>query len=73
MEKSEIKQKGIYWCNKCQRVHKSGTKVFGNHMEFALEISDYELRRLQFKRNWKRSKKEQDKFGAVNLPKKKVN
>lgn len=71
MEKSEIRQKGIYWCNECQRVHKKGTKIFENHIEEALNISDYELTRLQIKRNWQRAKKEQDKYGAVNLPRKK--
>lgn len=65
-------QKGKYWCDKCNRVHASSkSKIYQQHTKFARKVSDYELRRLQFKRNWKAAAKEQAKYGAVNLPRKK--
>ena len=70
MGKKEIVQKGKYWCNKCNRMHSKGRgKIFHTHLEHAREVSDYELRTLQFKRHWNELSKEQAKYGAVNLPK----
>jgi len=65
-----IDKKGYYWCTKCCRVHKKGRgKIYRKHMEFARDVSDYELRRLQFKQHWNSCAKEASEKGAVNLPK----
>ena len=74
MDISEIKKEAIYWCRKCERIHKNhNTQIFKKHLEFLSVISLYEFQMIQFRKNWERCKKEQEKYGAVNLPKKRLN
>lgn len=71
MTNKSIEQKGYYWCLKCGRMHKkSKGKLFKKHLEFAQNVSEQELRNLQFRRHWNQCAQESAKFGAVNLPKK---
>ena len=67
---AEIKNAGMYWCNKCDRIHVKGRgKSFLKHMGEARIVSERESRNLQFKANWDRCAKEAAKYGAVGLPK----
>lgn len=71
MGRKSIQDKGYYWCNKCGRLHRKGRgKLFKAHIKEARDVSDQELRMLQFKRHWNECAKEAAKYGAVNLPKK---
>jgi len=60
-----------YYCNKCKKLHiLVNSKIFKEHILFSKKITYQERRNLTFKKSWNKAKKEQIKFGAVNLPRK---
>ena len=62
-----------YLCTKCSRVHKDkSSKIYQDHIIYSQLITEYELRRIQFKKTWDLAKKEQSINGCVNLPKAKT-
>ncbi len=73
----------FYWCSKCKREHKKYRKkdgkkviIFQKHLEFGEIKSKEFILRQQMKKNWKIAKREQERYGAVGIPKrdkKKIN
>ena len=67
---SKTKKLNSYLCTKCNRVHKNkSSKIYQDHIIYSKLITEYELRRIQFKKTWDLAKREQSTNGCVNLPK----
>ena len=69
----ELLNIGFYYCKKCQRIH-SGikTRIFYEHIIFSEKITVIQKINMRLKEKWNRLKIEQNKYGAVNLPRKRV-